>query len=130
MIIACCILGTLLLLAILAVAFLWYTLNIILDEYLEHNPIEVIKYYFETQCEEKFPCTLLLSVQGDADFNGSVFDFSKYNDSKIIAMTEYKTDNNTKYLDEDGNSIVVILTDQEVYKMKDGSYQWNFQSLL
>ena len=78
MIIAICILSGLLLCSLFVIATLWMAISKIIDEYMEDNPKTFMKYYFEHQTEEKFPCTLLLTIQEGADFHGSVYDFSQY----------------------------------------------------
>ena len=67
-----------------------------------------------------------------ADFDGSIYDFSKYEESNIIGLTEYKTttESNGKYEDDDGEPITALLPNQKIYKMKDGSYTWDFRNLL
>ena len=61
MIVAFCILGGLLLLSIFVIGALWYALCKLMDEYIEQNPKEMMKYYFKHYAEESFSCTLLLA---------------------------------------------------------------------
>ena len=132
MIVAICILGGLLLLSIFVIGALWYALGKLMDEYIDKNPKEMMGYYFKHYAEESYPCTLLLAIKEGADFDGSIYDFSKYEESNIIGLTEYKTttESNGKYEDYDGEPITALLPNQKIYKMKDGSYTWDFRNLL
>ena len=47
MIVAICILGGLLLLSIFVIGALWYALGKLMNEYIEQNPKEMMKYYFK-----------------------------------------------------------------------------------
>ena len=127
MIIAICILGGLLLCSLFVIATLWMAINKIMDEYMEDNPKAFMKYYFDHQTEEKFPCTLLLTIQEGADFHGSVYDFSQYEEKNIIGLIEC-TKETTKRNDEEPK--LALIPNQVVCKMKDGSFQWDFRGLI
>ena len=127
MIIAICILGGLLLCSLFVIATLWMAINKIMDEYMEDNPKAFMKYYFDHQTEEKFPCTLLLTIQEGADFHGSVYDFSQYEEKNIIGLIEC-TKETTKRNDEEPK--LALIPNQVVCKMKDGSFQWDFRGLM
>ena len=64
MIVAICILGGLLLLSIFVIGALWYALGKLMDEYIEQNPKEMMKYYFKHYAEiviyHKVPIDILL----------------------------------------------------------------------
>ena len=128
MVVTICILSGLLLFAIIAILTLWKALNVVMDDYIEKNPQEFIGYYLDKQSEEKYPCTLLLTINEGADFDGSVYDFSQYEEKNIIGLIEYKKET-TKHNNEDEPQIALI-PGQTVYKMKDGSYQWDFRGLM
>ena len=128
MVVTICILSGLLLFAIIAIITLWKALNVVMDDYIEKNPQEFIGYYLDKQSEEKYPCTLLLTINEGADFDGSVYDFSQYEEKNIIGLIEYKKET-TKHNNEDEPQIALI-PGQTVYKMKDGSYQWDFRGLM
>lgn len=128
MIVAIYILGGLLLCSLLVIATLWMAINKIMDEYMEDNPKAFMKYYFDHQTEEKFPCTLLLTVQEGADFHGSVYDFSQYKEKNIIGLIEC-TKETTKHNDNEEPKLALI-PNQVVCKMKDGSFQWDFRGLM
>lgn len=128
MIVAIYILGGLLLCSLLVIATLWMAINKIMDEYMEDNPKAFMKYYFDHQTEEKFPCTLLLTVQEGADFHGSVYDFSQYKEKNIIGLIEC-TKETTKHNDDEEPKLALI-PNQVVCKMKDGSFQWDFRGLM
>ena len=126
MVIAIYILGGLLFCAIITIFALQYALNKVLDDYIEKNPQEFIGYYLDHQSEERYPCTLLLSVKDDADFDGSVYDFSQYEEKNIIGLIECKK-GTTKHDDEPQ---IALIPGQTVCKMKDGSFQWDFRGLI
>ena len=122
MIIAICILSFLLLLSICLNIFLW----VLMTDYLTDNPQIVMDYYFKQETVEKFPCTLLLTVNDSADFDGSVYDFSQYEEKNIIGLIECKK-GTTKHDDEPQ---IALIPNQTVCKMKDGSFQWDFRGLM
>ena len=128
MIVAICVLGGLLLCSLFVIAALWIAISKIMDEYMEDNPKAFMKYYFEHQTEEKFPCTLLLTIQEGADFHGSVYDFSQYEEKNIIGLIEC-TKETTKRNDDEEPKLALI-PNQVVCKMKDGSFQWDFRGLM
>ena len=128
MIVIICILGGLLLCSFFVIATLWTAINKIIDEYIENNPKTFMKYYFDHQTEEKFLCTLLLTIQEGADFYGSVYDFSQYEEKNIIGLIGY-TKETTEYNDNEEPKLALI-PNQVVCKMKDGSFQWDFRGLI
>ena len=128
MVIAICILSGLLLFSLLIIATMWSGIDKMIEVYIKEHPEESMKQWFEQNIEERYPCTLLLSVKEGADFTGSVYDFSLYDEKKIIGLTEYQTEIEHKN-DEDGIRSA-LLPNQIVCKMKDGSYQWDFRPLM
>jgi hypothetical protein len=126
MIIAICILTGLLLCALFVIACLWYAINKLMDEYIEANPEEMIKFYWDKYAEEKFPCTLLLTENENAEFDGSVYDFSQYEEKNIIGLIECKKGTTIN----DIEPRFALLPNQTVLRMKDGSYQWDFRGLI
>ena len=82
--------------------------------------------FSDKNIEEKYPCTLILNATYDVPFTGTAFDFSEYEKSKIIGLTicNPKNPKYKDYFDENGDFYNVIIPDQVVYKMKDGSYTW------
>ena len=128
MIIAICILGGLLFCAIWVIACLWYAIDKLMDNYITSNPKEAIKFYWDKFTEEKFPCTLLLTENNDAEFDGSVYDFSQYEEKNIIGLIEC-TKETTKHNDNEEPKLALI-PNQVVCKMKDGSFQWDFRGLM
>ena len=129
MIIAIFILGGLLLCALFIIAALWYTLGKLVDDYLENNPKEFMKYYFDHETEESYNCTLLLTINDSADFDGSVYDFSQYEEKNIIGLIECKK-GAAKPDDDEEEPQVALIPNQTVCKMKDGSFQWDFRGLM
>ena len=127
MVVTICILSSLLLFAIISILTLWQALNAVMDDYMEKNPQEFIGYYLDKQSEERYPCTLLLTIQEGADFDGSVYDFSQYEEKNIIGLIECKK-GATKHNDDEPQ--IALIPGQTVCKMKDGSYQWDFRGLM
>jgi hypothetical protein len=127
MIIAICILAGLLLCALFVIACLWHAINKLIDEYIEANPKEMMEFYWDKYAEEKFPCTLLLTENNNAEFDGSVYDFSQYEEKNIIGLIECKK-GTTKHNDDEPQ--IALIPGQTVCKMKDGSFQWDFRGLI
>ena len=130
MVIAICILSGLLLLSLLIIATMWSGIGKMIEMYIKEHPEESLKRWFEQNIEERYPCTLLLSVKEGADFTGSVYDFSLYDEKKIIGLTEYQTEIEHEDKNDEDGIRSALLPNQVVCKMKDGSYQWNFQPLM
>ena len=82
--------------------------------------------FSDRNIEEKYPCTLALNATYDTPFTGMAFDFSEYEKRKIIGLTicNPKNPKYKDYFDEEGNFCNVIVPNQTVCKMKDGSYIW------
>ena len=130
MVIAICILSGLLLFSLLIIATMWSGIDKMIEVYIKEHPEESMKQWFEQNIEEKYPCTLLLSVKEGADFTGSVYDFSLYDEKKIIGLTEYQTEIEHKDKNDEDEIRSALLPNQVVCKMKDGSYQWDFRPLM
>ena len=130
MVIAICILSGLLLLSLLIIATMWSGIGKMIEMYIKEHPEESLKQWFEQNIEERYPCTLLLSVKEGADFTGSVYDFSLYDEKKIIGLTEYQTEIEHEDKNDEDGIRSALLPNQVVCKMKDGSYQWNFRPLM
>lgn len=126
MVIAIIILGILLFVSLSANLAMWSAIDKLMNNFIENNPKEAMKYYFKQNAEETYPCTLLLSIVEGADFDGSVYDFSLYEEKGVIGLTEFKTKASSgKYEDYEGDPLVATLGNQIVYKMKDGGYMWD-----
>ena len=82
--------------------------------------------FSDRNIEEKYPCTLIINATYDTSFTGTAYDFSEYESKKIIGMTVCNPKNSKykDYFDEEGNFCNVIVPNQTVCKMKDGSYIW------
>ena len=127
MIIAICVLTGLLLCALFVIACLWYAINKLMDEYIEANPKEMMEFYWDKYAEEKFPCTLLLTENNNAEFDGSVYDFSQYEEKNIIGLIECKKGNVTI---DDEEPRFALIPNQMVLRMKDGSYQCDLRGIM
>lgn len=130
MVIAICILSGLLLLSLLIIVAMWSGVEKMIEVYIKEHPEESLKQWFEQNIEERYPCTLLLSVKEGADFTGSVYDFSLYDEKKIIGLTEYQTEIEHEDKNDEDGIRSALLPNQIVCKMKDGSYQWDFRPLM
>ena len=126
MIIAICILSGLLVCAISIIACLIFAIDKIIDDVLENNPKLVMDYYFDKESVEKYKCTLLLTENENAEFDGSVYDFSQYEEKNIIGLIECKKGTAIN----DIEPRFALLPNQTVLRMKDGSYQWDFRGLM
>ena len=126
MIIAICILSGLLVCAILIIACLIFAIDKVIDDVLENNPKLVMDYYFDKESVEKYKCTLLLTENENAEFDGSVYDFSQYEEKNIIGLIECKKGTAIN----DIEPRFALLPNQTVLRMKDGSYQWDFRGLM
>ena len=126
MIIAICILSGLLICAILVIAFLMFAIDKLMDDVLKNNPKLVMDYYFNEESVEKYKCTLLLTENENAEFDGSVYDFSQYEEKNIIGLIECKKGTAIN----DIEPRFALLPNQTVLRMKDGSYQWDFRGLM
>ena len=131
MVIALCIIGVLLVCSLILNLILWGAIGRLMEIALKdliNNPKLMLDEYYEKEVEEQFPCHLLLSIQEGADFDGSVYDFSQYEENKIISLTEFrKIITNKMHIDENEEPMAVLLPNQMVCKMKDGSYQWDIR---
>lgn len=130
MIIAICILSGLLLCALFVIVSLWMAIGKLMDDYITSNPKESMKFYLDKFAEEKFSCTLLLTENNDADFDGSVYDFSLYEEKNIIGLIECKKKTTSNEKEDDEEPRFALLPNQTVLRMKDGSYQWDFRGLM
>ena len=128
MITAICILSALLLCAIWIIICLWYAVDKMMDDYLNNNPRLVVDYYFDKESIEKYKCTLLLTENNNAEFDGSVYDFSQYEEKNIIGLIECKK--GIAIDDNEDEPRFALLPNQTVLRMKDGSYQWDFRGLM
>ena len=126
MIIAICILSGLLICAILIIACLMFAIDKVIDDVLKNNPELVMDYYFDKESVEKYKCTLLLTENENAEFDGSVYDFSQYEEKNIIGLIECKKGTAIN----DIEPRFALLPNQTVLRMKDGSYQWDFRGLM
>jgi hypothetical protein len=62
----------------------------------------------------------------------AAYDFSEYEERKIIGLTIYYGDDSRikQMFKGDEEEISLMYYNQKVYEMKDGGYQWDFRSLL
>lgn len=100
----------------------WQLMQKAACEYADSHPKEWLTYYIDHMAEEKYICTLVLTIQGDAAFNGTIYDFSQYETNNIIALSVHH--------EASTPSDYRVLKRQTVYKMKNGDYLWDYRYLL
>ena len=96
------------------------SIRILINREININPEEAMSDYLENNTEEKFPCTLLISIIDEVDFEGVAYDFSEYEEKGVIGMTGFYK----KTIPEE-NKGPSILPNQTVLKMKDGEMVWD-----
>ena len=94
-------------------------------ENLSENPKEYFKYYLKLYSKEIIECTLLIVFLDNDDFTGTAYDFSTYESNGVIGMYCYLEGRE----DEDVEKHL-ILPNQKVHLMKDGSYQWDLTNFI
>ena len=124
MVIAIIALAVLLILSFLIIAILWYTIKELFFENLLNNPKEYFNYYLDTFTTEIFEGNLLLSFLPSDQFTGTVYDFSFYEENKLIGLYYYDNKNDNEIEKN------IILPNQKIHLMEDGSYQWDFSKFI
>ena len=117
MILIICILGVLLLGAAAIIYFLYSGIKNIVEE----NPDLFLEQYFDKYAADEFNCTLVISQQ-KGNFIGLIYDFSQYEEKNIVQLISYGVSNEDHF--------ITILKNQKLYKLRDGSYQWDYRSML
>ena len=95
-------------------------IKILINKDIDINPEEAMKEYFENNIEEEFPCTLLISIIDEMEFEGVAYDFSEYEEKGIVGMTGFY-----KRTIPEENKGPSILPNQKVLRMKDGEMIWD-----
>lgn len=95
-------------------------IRILINKNIDINPKEAMTEYFENNIEEEFPCTLLISIIDKMEFEGVAYDFSEYEEKRIIGMTGFY-----KRTIPEENKGPSILPNQTVLRMKDGEMIWD-----
>lgn len=84
---------------------------------------DYISNYFTNSIVEEFPCILFLTGKleepGEENMD-KIVDFSMYEEYGIIGLTEYLNG-------EEGS---VIIPNQKIVLLKDGSYEWDIRPYL
>ncbi len=118
-------------LSLLLIAFIVYSiiltraLRILITQFLSSNPEESINYYYDNYAVEEFPCTLLISMVGEAQFEGASYDFSMYEEKGVIGLVGYK-----KEKISEKEAMTTLIPNQKVLRMKDGEYVWDVRPFL
>lgn len=70
----------------------------------------------------KYPCTIGLSIVFNADFDGIITDFSKYEDYNLIVFTSYKPKDPPE--DLAGIEMLTFIPNCIVYEYEGGYFDW------
>jgi hypothetical protein len=133
MVIAIVILGIFLLVALCAIGFLF----MIFKASIKHIKLDdrtVTDIFFDKKnIVKEYPCNLLLTLTINENLSDmlAAYDFSEYEERKIIGLTIYYGDDSRikQMFKGDEEEISLMYYNQKVYEMKDGGYQWDFRSL-
>ena len=125
MVIAIIILSLLLIVSIIFNVILRSALRIMTAQFLTSSPEEAINYYYEKCSVKEFPCTLLISMVGEAQFEGVSYDFSIYEEKGVVGLIGYK-----KEKISEKEEMTSIIPNQKVLLMKDGEYMWDMRPFL
>lgn len=133
MVIAIVILGIFLFVALCAIGFLFMILKAY-GKYIKLDDKTATDIFFDKKnIVKEYPCNLLLTLTINENLSDmlAAYDFSEYEERKIIGLTIYYGDDNKikQMFKGDEEEISLMYYNQKVYKMKDGGYQWDFRSL-
>lgn len=70
----------------------------------------------------KYPCTVGLSIVFNADFDGIITDFSKYEDYNLIVFTSYEPNDPPE--DLAGIEMLTLIPNCIVYEYEGGYFDW------
>lgn len=134
MVIAIVILGIFLFVALCAIGFLFMILKAC-SKYIKLDDKTATNIFFDKKnIVKEYPCNLLLTLTINENLSNmlAAYDFSEYEERKIIGLTIYYGDDNRikQMFKGDEEEISLMYYNQKVYEMKDGGYQWDFRSLL
>ena len=123
MVVTICILSVLLLLSLIIIYIGWrIILNLAVENITDEDYFNLLLN--KDNIEEAFEnVTVLVYTTYNPNFSGLMYDFSRYEDSNIIGV--YGSYQEFRDL-ENG----AILTNQTVYKLKSGGFQWDYRALL
>lgn len=134
MVIAIVILGIFLFIALCAIGFLFMILKAC-SKYIKLDDRTATDIFFDKKnIVKEYPCNLLLTLTINENLSDmlAAYDFSEYEERKIIGLTIYYGDDSRikQMFKGDEEKISLMYYNQKVYEMKDGGYQWDFRSLL
>ena len=78
--------------------------------------------------EESYLCDLIITQEYEKDFNGLVYDFSKYQDYNIICLTTYTTASDTHHGELEPP--IILVKDTVVNLLKDGTFVWDSTGVI
>ena len=133
MVIAIVILGIFLFVALCAIGFL-FTILKACGKYIKLDDKTATDIFFDRKnIVKEYPCNLLLTLTINENLSGvlSAYDFSEYEEKRIIGLTIYYGDDNKikQMFKDDEEEINFMYHNQKVYEMKDGGYHWDFRFL-
>jgi hypothetical protein len=133
MVIAIVILGIFLFIALCAIGFLFMILKAC-SKYIKLDDKTATNIFFDKKnIVKEYPCNLLLTLTINENLSDvlAAYDFSEYEERKIIGLTIYYGDDSRikQMFKGDEEEISLMYYNQKVYEMKDGGYQWDFRSL-
>lgn len=123
MVVTICILSVLLLLSLIIIYIGWRViLQLAVENITEEDYFNLI--LSKDNIEEIFEnVTVLVYTTYNPNFDGLMYDFSRYEDSNIIGVYgSYK-----EFQDLENGAILI---NQTVYKLKSGGFQWDYRALL
>lgn len=126
------VLGILLVLAVIAIVVLYKALIYIILNNSALTTVDLEEWYNDNIVEE-FLCTIAWTFNNDWEFEGSIYDFSLYDDYGIIGLTECYTDKHfieDKYFINDNIPSVFFIPNQKIALLKDGKYEWDLRQYL
>lgn len=130
MVVIICILTVLLIISLLALIFVFNTLKYVVDQNIINNMSidDLFNIVLnEKNIEKKFQDVILLvSIMYESKNESIAYDFSAYETKNIISVIVTTKEKNP-FPDNDN---YMILPHQNVYKIKDGGFQWDYRQLL
>ena len=123
MVVTICILSVLLLLSLIIIYIGWrVSLQLAVENITEEDYFNLV--LSKDNIEEVFEnVTVLVYTTYNPNFDGLMYDFSRYEDSNIIGVYG-------SYQEFHDLESGAILTNQTVYKLKSEGFQWDYRALL
>lgn len=93
----------------------------------------LLQRWLNENTEEEIPCNIIWTFKNNNDFDGSIYDFSMFQEHGIVGITtccknKYFFEKN--FFDDEGKPIISIFPNQTILLMKDGGYEWDMRPYL